>query len=71
MTEEERDLMGNLTAIICEKYQVAGTYAPEFLLGLALVGYGVRTHAMFRKLDAIEEAAGDRGRKSEPMAAAA
>ncbi len=63
--------MANLTAIICQKYQVAGTYAPEFLLGIALVGYGVRTHAMFRKLESIEEAAGERGRTSEPMAAAA
>jgi hypothetical protein len=50
MTDVEKDTITSLSVIVLEKYNVLGTYAPECLLGIALVGYGYRVHSALSDL---------------------
>lgn len=42
MSELESESIITLSTVVIEKYGVLGTYAPEILLGLTLLGYGYR-----------------------------
>ncbi|MBI3868815.1 MAG: hypothetical protein HY299_09815 [Verrucomicrobia bacterium] len=54
LTEEESTLISDLSAVLAQKYQLAGTYAPEILLGVCVAGYGTRCYMMLQKLDELE-----------------
>lgn len=69
MTPDEKDIISNLSGVICQKYQLLGQYAPELLLGVCLAGYGTRTWLTLRKLRQLAEARVERLKiKSEPVA---
>lgn len=69
MTPDEKDIISNLSGVICQKYQLLGQYAPELLLGVCLAGYGTRTWLTLRKLRQLAEERAERMKaKSEPLA---
>jgi len=51
MTPAEADLNADLAAVVCEKHQLAATYAPEAFLVISLAGYGGRVAYTLRKLE--------------------
>lgn len=51
VTPSELDLMGELTAIIFEKYGLLSGYAPEILLGITVTAWGTRVTLVMRKLN--------------------
>jgi len=53
MTDTEADTITALSVIVLEKYNVLGTYAPEVLLGVAVVGYGYRVHSALGEIKKI------------------
>lgn len=53
MTTDELALNADLAAIIMEKHQLAGQYAPEIFLGVSLIGYGARVWWTLQKLEQI------------------
>lgn len=55
MQAEENDLISELTAVVCQRHEILGRFAPECLLVLALGSYGTRVLVGFRKLNDIAE----------------
>jgi hypothetical protein len=55
LTKDEADLIAGLAASLCEKYQLAGQYAPEILLTVTMAGYGWRQYSTFRKLEELAQ----------------
>ena len=53
MSTDEAELIASTGVTLCEKYQVAGQYAPEALLAIAVIGYTARTAAAFKKLEEL------------------
>ena len=53
LTTDEGETICSLTATLCEKYQIAASYAPELLLLVCVGGYGIRSWMAFRKLDEL------------------
>ena len=70
MSSDEADLIASTGVTLCEKYQVAGQYAPEALLAIAVIGYTVRTAAAFKKLEELAalKARAEAGGKPAPVA---
>lgn len=44
LTQVETETIASLTVIIVNKYNILGTYAPEALLAVSLIGWGYRVH---------------------------
>lgn len=44
LTQVETETIASLTVIVVNKYNILGTYAPEALLAVSLIGWGYRVH---------------------------
>jgi hypothetical protein len=61
MTPTEKETISTLTVVVIEKYNLLGTYAPEAMLGIALVGYGYRVHSTLADLKKLARLQNDNG----------
>lgn len=70
MSEMELETITAMSSIVIDKYGLLGTYAPEILLGMALMGYGYRVHQASSVLRQIarEQAASGLSSQTQPAA---
>jgi hypothetical protein len=55
ITEEELKLISELSAVVCEKHQLIGQYAPEIFLALAIGGYVSRPFFAIQQLRDLQK----------------
>lgn len=56
LTPEESEQIGNLSAMLAQKYALAASFAPEIALGVIVIGYGARFQFAMRRLDELTKA---------------